>query len=203
MGYTTDFSGYLSLSRELTDVEKNYINKLHETRRMKRNVKKLMEMFNGEHGHPTPKSDKPEDIYGVDGEYFVGGGGFAGQDRDDSIIDYNTPPGQISSNSDVNRYDDDRYEKNYKRIINGECQPSLWLQWEITNENTLEWDGGEKFYSYVEWLEYLIKHFFEPWGVKLNGEIEWCGEDVSDKGLIKVNDNIVKIGKPTYTFDEE
>ena len=155
MGYTTDFSGSLSLSRQLTDVEKNYINKLQETRRMKRDVKKLMEKFNGEHGHPTPKSDKPEDIYGVDGEYFVGGGGFAGQDRDDSIIDYNTPPGQFGSIADV-----DRYSINYKRIINGECQPSLWLQWEITNENTLEWDGGEKFYSYVEWLKYHIKHFF-------------------------------------------
>lgn len=126
-----------------------------------------------------------------------------GQDRDDSIIDYNTPPGQISSNVDVDSYDYDGYSINNKRIINGECQPSLWLQWEITNENTLEWDGGEKFYSYVEWLKYLIKHFFEPWGVKLNGEIEWSGEDVSDKGLIKVTDNIVKIGKPTYTFDEE
>ena len=59
---------------------------------MKRNVEKLYELFKGEHGNPfLPK----EETYGNDGEYFVGGSGFAGQDKDDSIVDYNTPPGQL------------------------------------------------------------------------------------------------------------
>lgn len=181
MGYHTDFSGALSLSRQLTDVEKNYINELSKTRRMKRDVNKLMEMFNGKFGHPTPKSNTPEGIYGREGEYFVGGGGFAGQDNDKSVLDYNIPPGGGSSKS----------------------QPGLWCQWIINYENELEWDGCEKFYNYIEWLKYLIVHFFEPWGVLLNGEIKWSGEDFDDKGTIKVTDNVIKIGKMTYTFDED
>jgi hypothetical protein len=42
-------------------------------------------------------------------------------------------------------------------------------------------------------LQYLIQHFFEPWGIKLNGEIEWVGEDSSDRGKIVVVDNNVEI----------
>lgn len=201
MGYSTDFWGSLSLSRQLTDVEKNYINKLSETRRMKRDVNKLMEMFNGEFGHPTPKSNTPEGIYGRDGEYFVGGGGFAGQDNDESVLDYNHQPGSIPYDSNVDFTT--HFFENQKRVENGECQPGLWCQWIINDENELEWDNGEKFYNYIEWLKYLIEHFFEPWGVLLNGEIEWSGEEYDDKGVIRVTDNVIKIGKMTFTFDED
>jgi hypothetical protein len=57
----------------------------------------------------------------------------------------------------------------------------------------LGWDGNEKFYHYIEWLQYLIQHFFEKWGIKLNGEVEWQGEDSSDFGKIIVTDNVVEI----------
>ena len=79
---------------------------------------------------------------GIDGEYFVGGGGCAGQKHDRSIIDYNRPP---------------------------RTQPGLWCQWVVTKTqdgtDVIAWDGGEKFYDYVEWLCYLIEHFFKPWGI--------------------------------------
>jgi hypothetical protein len=84
----------------------------------------------------------------------------------------------------------------------------LWCQWEVSNkasnkQQVLAWDGGEKFYNYTEWLKYLINHFFSKWGVMLNGSIEWEGEESSDKGIIVVEDNQVKIGtaKITYEFD--
>ena len=71
--------------------------------------------------------------------------------------------------------------------------PGLWCQWVPTEDGTgLEWDGGEKFYSYVEWLEYLIKHFIEPWGLVLNGEVEWRGVEWNDTGTIYAIDNKVK-----------
>lgn len=70
--------------------------------------------------------------------------------------------------------------------------PGFWCQWVPTEDaKGLEWDGGEKFYEYVEWLEYLIEHFVEPWGLKLNGEIEWRGEEWDDKGTIVVVNNEV------------
>jgi hypothetical protein len=46
----------------------------------------------------------------------------------------------------------------------------------------------------------MIKHFFNTWGIKLNGQIEWNGEDRNDRGKIIVTDNevIVKQAKVTY-----
>lgn len=196
MGYTTDFEGGFEFSRPLTSDEKNYITKFNNTRRMKRNVEKLYELFKGEHGNPfLPK----EETYGNDGEYFVGGNGFAGQDKDDSIVDYNTPPGQLDF---LTTNYNERWTQNDLRTREGKCQPGLWCQWTTDENGThLMWDGGEKFYNYVEWLKYLINHFFEKWGVKLNGEVYWKGEDGEDMGKIVVKDNWVTVKYARVTYD--
>jgi hypothetical protein len=177
------------LSRPATDVQKDYINLISLTRRMKRDVNKLMEIYKGQHGNPFAKSDNPEDIYGHEGEYFARDDGEFGQTRDESIINYNSAPGESGF------------------LQKGKFgQPGLWCQWEINENGTeLRWDGGEKFYNYVEWLKYLIAHFFEPWGIKLNGQIDWEGENPGDKGQIVVNNNEVKIyvAKITTVYIEE
>ena len=102
---------------------------------------------------------------GIDGEFFIGGDGVYGR-VDKSILDNNRP--------------------------GGSC-PELWCQWIIDDNGDLAWDGGEKFYGYVEWLEYLIKCFFEPCGYVLNGEVEFQGEDEDDFGIIKVKENKVDV----------
>jgi len=104
---------------------------------------------------------------GIDGEYFIGGIGFMGQSSDDSVLNGNGPA----------------------------CtQPGLWCQWIVTEDGKyLEWDGGEKFYYYEEWLEYLIKNFFAPLGYVLNGDVEFQGEDYDDLGVIHVTDNMVDV----------
>lgn len=72
-------------------------------------------------------------------------------------------------------------------------QPGLWCQWIPTDDGTcLEWDGGEKFYNYVEWLEYLINKVLAPKDYILNGEISWTGENSDDHGTIIVTDNYVE-----------
>lgn len=74
-----------------------------------------------------------------------------------------------------------------------EGRPGLWCDWQPNSDGTaIIWSGAEKFYNYVEWLEYIIKHFIEPWGNKLNGEVEWYGEDRDDVGKIIVKDNKVE-----------
>ncbi len=81
-------------------------------------------------------------------------------------------------------------------------QPGLWCQWEIQEDRqTIEWDEGEKFYSYVEWIEYLIGKVLAPKGYKLNGLVLFQGEDVSDNGGIKIVDNIVN-GKAVTSDDK-
>lgn len=113
--------------------------------------------------------------YGVEGEFYVDAEGNFGQDfGSDNIIDYNRPP---------------------------RTQPSLWLQWVPTEDGWyLEWDGSEKFYNYVEWLEYLIDRVLGPKGYILNGELEWEGEESGDLGKIIVTDNVVEVrrGKVIY-----
>ena len=109
---------------------------------------------------------------GPDDCYFVGGKEDFGQAKDDSIIDYNKEPSG---------------------------QPGLWCQWKIVG-NRLKWDGIEKFYHYVEWLEYLIEHFFKHWGYTLNGEVLWEGEWREDMGKIIVKDNVVEIKKAKISY---
>ena len=79
--------------------------------------------------------------------------------------------------------------------------PGVWCQWIPCDEGAgIEWDGVEKFYNYIEWLDYLIDHFLKPWGYVLNGEVEWQGEERNDLGRIVVRDNavVVKCGKVVY-----
>ena len=103
---------------------------------------------------------------GQDGAFFVNGRGFGGQDEDESVTNGNCPP---------------------------EGQPGLWCQWVPNSDGTaIIWDGGEKFYNYVEWLEYLIENFLNPWGYVVNGEMHWYGEDRDDMGIIVVENNVVK-----------
>ena len=111
---------------------------------------------------------------GEEGEYFIGNDDF--MQKETTIVNYNYPPA---------------------------TQPGLWCQW-IIFEDELVWDEGEKFYHYVEWLEYLIGHFFAPQGYKLNGEIFFRGEDSEDFGTIVVTDNHVEVnyGIHAYSLSE-
>lgn len=151
MGYTTDFTGIFKLNRKLDKATHDFLNKFNETRRMARDSAKLQAKFGRD--------------FGVEGEFFVDASGSFGQDRDDTITEYNNPP---------------------------KTQPSLWCQWRPTDNGMgIEWDGGEKFYEYVEWVEYLIKSVLAPKGYVLNGAVQWRGEDFNDLGTILVVDNVV------------
>ena len=216
MGHTTDFTGSLSLSRELTRKEFKYINTFSGTRRMKRDVNKLMKKYKGKFGLPLPIEGKtPEEIYGHEGEYFAKEDGDFGQLDDGTITDYNAAPGtvaigEVRSNLTLDTPEKlgiteeskeqfisvfDTIQENRRRAENNEACPGLWCQWVINEDDELVWDGGEKFYNYTEWLKYLINRFFEPWGVTLNGRITWAGEDRNDRGQINVIDNIVTASK--------
>jgi hypothetical protein len=88
-----------------------------------------------------------------------------------------------------------------------EGQPGLWCQW-IPNESGTEilWDENENFYYSAEWMEYLIDHFFgsDPKAKPslpfltnhvLNGEILAQGEEISDRWILHVVNNVVETEK--------
>lgn len=202
MGYTTDFNGSFELSRPATAEEREYVNRIADTRRMQRDVTKLMELYKGEHGNPFAKDKtNADEVYGFKGEYFAMNDGNMGQSNDASVIDHNAASGEIAW-SDYSGDWEKRDEM--QKAINADIikQPGLWCQWRLDDETTLAWDGSEKFYNYIEWLQYLIAHFFEPWGIKVNGEVTWQGEDNADIGKIIVKDNEIEIynGEVEYKF---
>ena len=83
----------------------------------------------------------------------------------------------------------------------GTTYPELYCQWVPSDDGTvLEWDQGEKFYSYVEWLDYLIERFFVPWGHTLDGSVIWEGEERDDMGTITVENNVVTTKVATITW---
>jgi hypothetical protein len=74
-----------------------------------------------------------------------------------------------------------------------DTHPDSYNQWEPSSDGlALGWNGAEKFYEYVEWLEWLIHNYFEPRGIILNGVLRYQGEEISDVGRIEVSNNSVK-----------
>lgn len=94
------------------------------------------------------------------------------EDEEKSIIDLNLPPGS---------------------------QPSLWCKWRVNDRGDhLEHTGGEKFDRYVEWLDYLVEHFFSPWGIKINGLVRYEGDILLDTGTIEIIDNRIEVRPNIY-----
>ncbi len=63
---------------------------------------------------------------------------------------------------------------------------SFYCQWQVSNDGThLEWDKGEKFYGYLEWLQVLAQRFFTPWAIKVSGAIYFQGEKPDDRGCVR------------------
>ena len=151
MGYTTVFKGSFTLQLFLNEAQRTFLLKLSQTRRMKRNPERLTDIYASAVGLTH---------LGTEGEFFVGGAGFAGQEHTADNIDHNNPPGK---------------------------QPGLWCHW-IPNADgsKLEWDGGEKFYEYVEWLRYIISNFLRPWGISGNGQVLCSGEHPGDVSMIRI-----------------
>jgi len=110
---------------------------------------------------------------GPEGAYFVGETGFMGQDTGPDVLDSNDHG----------------------------LQPSRWCGW-VPNwqGNAIEWDGGEKFYAYEKWLEYIIEHFLKPWGRVLNGEVTYEGESPDDFGKIEIKANVIRVREGIRTY---
>ncbi len=125
------------------------------------------------------------------GDYFVDGTDAFGQGQDKDIIDYNASPPE---------------------------QPGLWCNWIPSVDGTsIEWDGGEKFYSPAQWMWYIIWHFLSPnpiakirhpeqfaflEGHVCNGEIDAQGEDGDDRWKLIVIDNVVSVQDSEIVFRE-
>ena len=171
MGYTTDFIGGFTVLdaktqkwARLKDGVRKLIIGLSETRRMKRDV---------------------DEKYGVEGEFYVDGGGECGQAPESNIIEHNSPPA---------------------------TQPSLWCDWTVEGDSVpassasfdrIVWNSSEKFYSYIEWINYIHEVILKPQGYTLDGTVEWLGEDPDDRGKIEYRNGELKVYRGTISYEEE
>jgi hypothetical protein len=202
MGYTTDFFGEFTLDRPLLPEHKAYLEAFAGSRRVKRDAD-IAEAL------PDPVRIAAGLPIGFEGAYFVGTADKNnGQDKDESVIDGNNPPGvptiPYNGNNPLENWGQ-RYAKEQElkqhALDLGLAQPGLWCQWVPNNDGTaIVWDEGEKFYEYVAWIEYIVEHFISRWGYVLNGEVNWTGEDSDDRGIIKITDNEVKIGTAVVSY---
>jgi len=68
-----------------------------------------------------------------------------------------------------------------------------YCQWEPTPKgNALRWDGGEKFYDYTQWLQWLIDTKFKPWGITVSGSVRYIGDYHDEIGTLTVVDGVVQ-----------
>lgn len=92
----------------------------------------------------------------------------------------------VKEHRTLTKFSQDRHES--------DKYPSIWCDWVPDEDgNALQHNENEKFYCYVEWLKYLIEHYFNPWGVTLSGSVTWKGEERSDVGVITIKNNIVTV----------
>lgn len=161
MGYTTQFAGAFDISPRLLDSYALYLLEFSKTRHVKRDIAILRCLWHTNTcSLPDPGCEAVDLSLGTEGEYFIAA---ADPQAEASILDDNRPPA---------------------------TQPSLWCQWIPTPDGGgIQWDGREKFYRYVEWLQYLIDHFLDRWSYQLNGTVTWQGETGADRGAIVVVNN--------------
>lgn len=181
MGYTTDFTGKLKVLEKVSPDFFNYINRFNNVRHMKRNPKIIKALYN------TWFLQCFDGELGPEGDFFIMNDNICGQTHDKSIVDYNMPPSN---------------------------QPGLWCQWKLETVNPLsvdnkepieaflEWDGGEKFYYYIEWLEYMIETFFAPKSYHLSGCLLAIGESSDDARYIVVENNVIQVFEYTLSINE-
>lgn len=81
--------------------------------------------------------------------------------------------------------------------------PGIWCQWVINSRGRLAWDGGEKFYCYTEWLQYLVDEYFKPQGYELNGKVSYRGERFEDIGVICIKANNIRCVCGCYDVEED
>lgn len=78
-------------------------------------------------------------------------------------------------------------------LIPNDSKPSSYMQW-VPSEtmNAIVWDGGEKFYDYDLWMQWLL-FWLSSKGIQASGELRWRGESSDDIGLIHVLDGVMTV----------
>jgi len=172
MGYSTWFTGNLKLDKRLAPHHLAYLQAFNEAPHVRWDVELLK-------NEPDPVREAvglPLGEYGC----YVTGHGF-------KYDEYNYPPFW----QDPGRAETD------PAYIDRECPgtPNPNCGWRPSDDGTELIAYVDKFWGYIEWLQYLLDHFLIPWGYVLNGKMTWQGEYEEDKGALIVEHNVITVLK--------
>ena len=176
MGYDTTFDGVLDINPHLNVHQVAYVQGFNKTRHMPRETRLIENV-------PDPLRTNVGLPLGDFGMFYLGDtprNGIRGQNWDKA--DPNHDLGIIEHGSGILKLDPRK------------TLPDLWCQWTVNDAGSyLEWDQGEKFYNYTEWLDWMIRQLFVRWRRTLNGTIAWRGESFDDIGKIIVVNNQITV----------
>jgi len=173
MGHYIEFDGVFTCAPTLTPNQVNYLKAFAETRHLKRDATATAQL-------PDLRRQAVGLPVGDEGGYFVS------DDHGHWEGNHHVAPAHYATVLDPS-----------KPPIG---QPDLYCKWVPSEDGTsIEWNGAENFDAYLQWLEYLIMHFLQPWGITLNGEVTWQ-DNWDEFGLIVVRNNVVstKEGRRIY-----
>lgn len=171
MGYNTTFSGEFSLNKFLQPEHKAYLRRFAEIRHEAMDEETLKR-------YPDPLREAVGLPVGKYGMYFTG------------LIDPDGVGDDLLNGSSLYLDKTNIMRTLEVRAEGADWAPSTYCQWVPTYEGRGITDEGEKFYSYVAWLRFLIEHFLRPRGYELSGEVPYQGEQ-GEHGKIIVEHNEV------------
>ena len=191
MGYYTEFSGGLSFDKPLSAEMERFLLNFSRTRHYMRNADALkanLKVRNIAEKDVLPPVSNITDL-GENAKFF------AIENGDETKL-MNTKPKRPDPEKESTtdfllfRLMGNDYTIDYNTPPS-DC-PSLWCDWYYDSATKEFKPSDGKTYEYIRWLEWLIKYIFDPADIKLNGEILWQGEDILDRGIIHVKDNVVE-----------
>ena len=72
--------------------------------------------------------------------------------------------------------------------------PGIWCHLRIGQDSqSLEWDGSEKTYDFIDWVKYANDKILLPRKYRMNGTMLFQGESILDRGRIDAKDGNVSV----------
>lgn len=168
MGYATWFTGNLKLDKQLAPHHLAYLQAFNTAQHVCWDVERLK-------NEPDPVREAVGLPLGEYGCYFTGRG---------FKDEYSYPPWRYMGRAET----DPAY-------LGGVCPgtPDHCCDWRPNDKGTELIASADKFYGYIQWLQYLLDHFLIPWGYVLSGKMTWQGEENDDTGFFVVEKNRITV----------
>lgn len=191
MGYYTTFHGTLEITPPLQPHHKAYLERWFEMPHYRHDETALAKI-------PDPQREAVGLPVGPQGAFSV----VVNQPDDHWTRDgISIEPPKVGARAGLRM-------KDGPKTPDGMPNQSTWCPWNVVddepNATTLQIGEGSgdsrKAYGFQDWLVYCLDKFFVPWGYKVNGAVQWEGEEREDIGEIVAKDNHVTFydGKIVY-----